>query len=65
MHSAAADSDEEKVFVKRKKRSSIFFKKKPVSYTIIKGDFQQKRVKTSIQLQITTSFDSIVVCCYQ
>lgn len=34
MHSAAADSDEEKVFVKRKKRSSIFFKKKPVSYII-------------------------------
>ncbi|XP_035217532.1 rho guanine nucleotide exchange factor 18-like isoform X4 [Stegodyphus dumicola] len=29
MHSATADSDEEKVFVKRKKRSSIFFKKKP------------------------------------
>ncbi|XP_054720652.1 uncharacterized protein LOC129230278 [Uloborus diversus] len=29
MNSVAADSDEEKVFIKRKKRSSIFFKKKP------------------------------------
>ncbi|GFS64463.1 rho guanine nucleotide exchange factor 28 [Trichonephila inaurata madagascariensis] len=29
MNSATADSDEDKVFVKRKKRSSIFFKKKP------------------------------------
>uniref|UniRef100_A0A2L2YWG7 A-kinase anchor protein 13 n=5 Tax=Parasteatoda tepidariorum TaxID=114398 RepID=A0A2L2YWG7_PARTP len=37
MQTAAGDSDEEKVFVKRKKRSSIFFKKKPDKNKIKEG----------------------------
>ncbi|KAG8190158.1 hypothetical protein JTE90_008692 [Oedothorax gibbosus] len=37
MNSATADSDEDKVFVKRKKRSSIFFKKKPDKHKLKEG----------------------------
>lgn len=62
MHSAAADSDEEKVFVKRKKRSSIFFKKKPVSCNIKKPIGALTKLKTSME---QTNFCHVKVYCHE